>query len=142
MILLGIILFFTILEAIHEGLHFRGMKTLAGVVEFVKLTGMLLLVILLYFDQTYDEYFVDRDYLWHFWRYFFVHLILGWLFIRYALFDIIHNLAGKLNWYHMGTVKIYDRVISWIFRNQYPEPSFWVPRVALLVVGITLILRI
>lgn len=145
MTLLGIILFFTVFEAVHEGLALRGKGTIAGVVEFVKLIGLTALVIfwpmIVMKDPNLWDYYAN-PHSWHFWRYFVPELTIGWVCVRFSVFDIIHNLAGKLGLYHKGTVKFYDRWINWIFRNQYPEPSFWVPRIVLLGLGLGLILKL
>ena len=142
MLLLGIIVFFTVLEAVHEGLALRGKGTIAGVIELVKLAGLPALIIIVYLDTQYDnDYFQPFD-SWRFFRFFLPHLILGWIFVRYALFDGIHNIAAKLDLYYIGTVKFYDRFIGWLFRHQYPEPSFWVPRIVLLLAGVSLLMRI
>lgn len=143
--LLAIILFFTILEAVHEGLAMRGRGTVAGVVEFVKLMGLPALVLfwpwLIRADMELSDYYYNVH-TWHFWRYLVVHLIIGWVCIRYAIFDGIHNIAGKLGLYHIGTVKFYDRWLAKLFKNQYPEPSFWVPRLVLLGLGVGLIFQL
>lgn len=145
MILLGIILFFTILEAIHEGLALQGKGTIAGVVEFVKLAGLTAIVafmpMIVLNDLELSDYYIN-PHKWHFWRFFLPEFVIGWICIRYALFDGIHNLAGKLKLYHKGTVKFYDRWITKLFKNQYPGPSFWVPRIVLFMLGVGLILQL
>ena len=97
MMLLSIILFFTVLEALHEGLYQRGKKKIAAAIEFVKLLGIPALVLFwpLMVDGNMDlkPYYDDS---WHFWRYLFVHVIIGWLCIRYALFNPIINKLVKI----------------------------------------------
>lgn len=145
MILLSIILFFTVLEAVHEGLSMHSKGAIAGVIEFIKLMGLTSLVIfwpwIVRDNQGLADYY-SNPHTWHFWRYFVVNLVIGWVFIRYAIFDGIHNVAGKLGLYHIGTVKFYDRWMAKLFKDQYPEPSFWVPRLILLAVGLSLILKL
>jgi hypothetical protein len=142
MTLLWIIVFFTILEAVHEGLALRGKGTVAGMIEAIKLAGLPALIIVVYFDTQYDQDYFNPFYPWKFYRFFLPHFILGWLFVRYALFDGIHNLAAKLDLYYIGTVKFYDRILARITKKQYPGPTFWIPRILLLAAGVSLLLRI
>lgn len=145
MVLLTIILFFTLLEALHEGLALQGKGALAGNVEFVKLMGLTALVLFLPWiilgnEKLNDYYF--NPHRWHFWRYLLPHLVIGWVCIRYAIFDGVHNIAAKLDLYHIGTVKFYDRWLKKLTKNQYPGPTFWVPRIVLLMLGVGLILQL
>jgi len=152
MILLGIILFFTVLEAVHEGLALRGRRTgktiykkIAAGIEFIKLMGIPALVLfwpwLIRSDMYLEDYYIN-PHTNHFWRTLFVHLILGWTFIRFGIFNPILNLVAGLSIMHIGTVKLLDRLEKWIFRNQLPGPSFFIPRILLLAAGISLIFRI
>jgi hypothetical protein len=145
MILLGIILFFTILEAVHEGLHLRGWKTIASYVEYLKLIGIPAMVLflpwLLQSDPKLWDYY-SNPYHWHFWRFLLPELIIGWLCIRFGIFNPIHNLAAGLKVSYLGSTKNIDKLEKWIFRNQYPGPSFWVPRLVLLLLGVGLVLNI
>jgi len=141
MILLSIILFFTVLEAVHEGLAHRGMKKIAAAIEFVKLMGIPALVLFwpLLVNDNLDlkPYYADG---WHFWRYLFVHVIIAWLCIRYAIFNPIHNLSAGYPFTYIGTVKMTDRIERWIFRNHLHANSFIWPRLIALLLGVGLIL--
>ena len=143
--LLSIILFFTVLEAVHEGLAHRGIKKIAAAIEFLKLMGIPALVLfwpwLVNADTNLYDYFFN-PHRWHFWRYLFVHLILGWTFIRFGIFNIIFNLTAGLPIMYVGTVKVIDRIEKWLFKKQLPGPSFFIPRILLLAVGLSLIFRI
>ena len=64
MILLGIILFLTVFEAVHEGLHLNGKRSgssklgmWSGIVEMVKLAGLSAIILLLLWTKAYDNYF-------------------------------------------------------------------------------------
>ena len=141
MMLLSIILFFTVLEAVHEGLASRGIKKVAAAIEFVKLMGIPALV--LFWPLLVDGNIELKDYYsdsWHFWRYLFVHVIIAWLCIRYALFNPIYNLSAKLPLGYIGTVKVTDRLERWIFRNHLHLNSFLWPRFIALLLGVGLIL--
>ena len=143
--LFSIILFFTVLEALHEGLALRGLKKVAAVFEFIKIMGIPALVLfwpwLINTDADLFDYYNNVN-TWHFWRYLFVHLILGWTFIRYGIFNIILNIAAGLPVIHIGTVKLIDRLETRIFKKQYPGPAFFIPRIILLAIGLSLVFRL
>lgn len=57
--------------------------------------------------------------LWFIWAYHFdgyyvpvAKLIIGFIFIRFAIFDIAWNLARGVKWNYYGTTKWYDRVMT------------------------------
>lgn len=141
MILLGIIVFFTVFEALHEGFALNGKGTLAGVIEFIKLFILTLLVPFLMWYSKYDYYFQD----WRHVAWFLPQFIFGWIFIRYAIFDFIHNAAAHLNLYHIGTVKLYDKLFAWLMNKKIKQPRpefFWITRILLLAAGVSLILHL
>lgn len=39
-------------------------------------------------------------------------LILGFIFVRFLVFDIVFNLAWGQRWFYYGTKKLYDRVMT------------------------------
>lgn len=144
MFILIIIVCLTLLEAIYEGLFLLGKKTLSGVIEFIQRAAIPVMIVLIFFDQKYDYYFDDGPNR-IFWIYFLPKFVIGWLAIRYALFDAAHNLAAKIDLYHIGTVKLYDRLLFWIVRKKlqtYPAIFFWFTRLICLALGVSLILRI
>ena len=102
MILLSIILFLTILEAVHEGLALRGkntgnsrLGTIAGIVEMVKLTGLALMIPFLMYIDDYDYYFSSYR---HFFLWFLPSYFIGWMALRNGIFDVIHNLFAGIDW--------------------------------------------
>lgn len=139
MLLLFTIFILTVLEAIHEGLAFNHKGTIAGLIEFVKLTAIALIIPVFLWTTQYDYYFTD----WHHMIKFTVSMIIGWLAIRYAVFDFIHNLAAGLDLYYIGVTKLYDRVLAWIVGEKLRTPRprfFWITRSLLLVLGVSVIL--
>lgn len=142
MVLLLTIVILTVFEAVHEGLVERNKKTIAGIIEFVKLAFIAVMIPFYMAYGHYDYYFQDwRHIIW-----FMVPFIIGWMSVRYALFDFIHNAAAGWNLYHIGTVKLYDRLIAWIVGDDFldtPKPRFfWITRTLLLAVGVSLILHL
>lgn len=141
MVLLLTIVILTLLEAVHEGLVERGLKTFGGLVEFIKLAFIAAMIPFYMGYGHYDYYFSD----WRHLMWFLVPFIIGWMCIRYALFDFIHNAAAGWNLYHIGTTKLYDRVLSWFLDEKIAQPRprfFWITRTLLLAVGISLIIRL
>jgi hypothetical protein len=143
MVLLLIIIILTVLEALHEGLHHKGKKTIAGVIEFIKLFGISAMIPYFIWYDGYDYYFDNH------WSIlvgrFMVPFVLGWITVRYAIFDFVHNAAAGLNLYHIGTTKLYDKLLAWLMNEKIKQPRnihFWITRTLLLVVGVSLILHI
>ena len=136
MILLGIILYLTALEAVHEGttLNRRLMveldfKWVPGIIEAVKLAGIVVLIPLIQY-MVINGWRIDT-----YWEY-----VVGWVFFRYTIFDPIHNASAGLPIFYFGETKIYDRIFKQIdgmlgnFFNYFT-------RFVTLVTGVLLILK-
>ena len=39
-------------------------------------------------------------------------LILGFIFVRFMIFDLAYNLANGQKWNYYGTTKLYDRIMT------------------------------
>lgn len=110
---LGIALFLIVFEAVPEGLALAGHKMIAGMFEFVFLAGITLTVFA-YFTKTYspnrynyyDGYKMIILTNTNFWWY-----IAGYVLLRFAIFDIIHNLSAGLPVFYIGTTKLFDILI-------------------------------
>ena len=63
-------------------------------------------------------------------------LILGFIFVRFAVFDLAFNLTFGLKWNYYGTTKLYDRIMaelgSW----------GWMMKLILGIIGIVFLLGI
>lgn len=114
---LGIALFLIVFEAVTEGLALAGHKTIAGCIEFVFLAGVTLTVFA-YFTQSYSgegkyriQYsnFLARVFYTqnNFWWY-----VAGYVLLRLALFDIVHNVSAGLPVFYLGDTKLFDIVIT------------------------------
>ena len=159
--LIGFILFLTVLEAVHEGLRLRAnhvgldirlngeqtvlkalrIITWAGIIEMIKLAGMVVIIILCLADIKYEDYFWYQNQR-HLWLGFIPSLILGWAFIRYAIFDFVHNACAGLELCYVGKTKLFDKFFNRLLRKQEPTFFFWWTRVIFLLVGLSLIIKI
>ena len=72
--------------------------------------------------------------LWFIWAYHFCYvpiwkLLTGFVFVRFAIFDISYNLSNGQKWNYYGTVKWYDRMM-------YKLGSFgWFMKLVCLIIG-------
>jgi len=152
--LIGFILFLTVLEAVHEGLKLRAQNFLlintksrerilswSGIIEMVKLAGMVGIIVLCLADIKYEDYFWYQNQR-HLWLGFIPSLILGWAFIRYAIFDFVHNACAGLELCYVGKTKLFDKFFNRLLRKQEPTFFFWWTRVIFLLVGLSLIIKI
>jgi hypothetical protein len=103
MILLFTILF-NLLEAIYEGLYDRGKKVASGIIELIFKSGVVTVCLLWFSGYRFLLYHWPPIPLWK--------VFLGFVFVRFLLFDITWNLARGVSWNYYGTVKWYDRTMA------------------------------
>jgi len=60
----------------------------------------LFLIWLFAIALPFDKYYIPT------WK-----LITGFVFVRFAIFDIAYNLTSGLKWNYYGTTKLYDRIM-------------------------------
>ncbi len=60
------------------------------------LTATLLFVLWLLYALQFDNYYVPT-----------IKLVLGFIFVRFAIFDLAYNLANKQKWNYYGKTKLY-----------------------------------
>jgi hypothetical protein len=144
MILFITIVLLTVTEAVHEGLaqRYRNGKLkngwIPGVIEFAKLVMIAAMIPVYLFLGDYDWYVIYPN---RFWTMFFPRFIIGWLCIRYLLFDPIYNLCAGNKIFHIGSVKLYDRIMKYPDRLWGNFFHGWV-RIVLGSLGIGLIFQI
>ena len=138
---LGVALFLIVFEAVPEGLALAGHKTIAGIIEFVFLAGITLTVFA-YFTTHYPNrvgfYYTymsieQKSVNWYnknYWYY-----IAGYILLRFALFDIVHNLAAGLPVFYIGITKWFDVVMSQL------ASWGWFMRFVGGIVGLTFLLK-
>jgi membrane-bound ClpP family serine protease len=61
--------------------------------------------------------------------------ILGFIFVRFMIFDVIYNLTAGNKWYYYGTRKFYDKTMTKL------ASWGWFIKVVLGVVGIAFLLQ-
>jgi len=143
--LLIIIFGLTLLEATHEGYALKGRRlgisifgTIAGVIEFIKHVGIVIMVVYLLHCFTYAYHF--QSFKWIF--LFTGQLALGWAALRYSVFDFAHNLAAGIPLFYIGNMKLYDKFLQWLLKRQIKSRFFIITRIVLLAAGLSLILRL
>lgn len=108
-IYLLIALFLIIFEAVPEGLALGGHKTIAGIMEAVYRAGITLTVFA-YITVTYPNKPYTRRYLTFDLNYWYI--VIGYVLLRFALFDIIHNISAGIPVFFIGSTKLFDIVMS------------------------------
>ncbi|MCU0379332.1 MAG: hypothetical protein MUC78_13845 [Bacteroidales bacterium] len=99
--LLAFVVFWTFLEAFHEGLYDNGRKTISGVIEAA--LNILLAIIVIAWFLGLNKFDLDIP----FWK-----AVVGFVLMRYFLFDFVYNITRKLPLTYVGATKIYDRLLS------------------------------
>ena len=92
-----------LIEAVTEGL----LKRLNSPINEIIFDAWIQWVIALMFFGSwfiwaihFDEYYVPT------WK-----IITGFVFVRFALFDVIWNISRGVKWNYYGTTKLYDRIM-------------------------------
>ena len=93
-----------LLEGIYEGLKTRGKHIASASVEFVFLALVTSLALAFISGRVTPFDYPDIP----FWK-----IILGYLFLRIGLFDLVWNLSAGQDIDYMGNTKLYDIVLSW-----------------------------
>jgi hypothetical protein len=113
-------------EAVTEGLLKRFNKAewlFGGFIQW--LIAIFLFGVWFVVAYHFDNYYVET------WK-----LILGFIFVRFGIFDIAWNLARGVKWNYYGTTKLYDRIMfklgSW----------GWFMKLVLLIVGVCFLIGI
>ena len=109
-------LFLIVFEAVPEGLALGGHKTIAECVEFVYLSGVTLG--LFAWLKGIRNYEYARN---------FIKTIIGYLLLRYAIFDVILNKSAGLPIDFIGSTKGLDFVLSWV-KGMWGMSPIWFTR--------------
>lgn len=62
-------------------------------------------------------------------------LIVGFIFVRFGIFDVAYNLANGQKWNYYGTTKLYDKIMTKL------ASWGWFMKLICLIVGIVLLIQ-
>ncbi len=91
--------FLIVLEAVYEGLKIADHHIASEIVEFIYLTGITLGLFAWINGQKQFSYKPI------------LRILIGYILLRFAIFDLIWNLAADQRWNYYGITKLYDRVM-------------------------------
>lgn len=93
---------FLLLEAVFEGLRTGGHLLASEIVEVIYLGGITFLIFAL--SNKFLEIPANLSNL--------IKILIGYVLLRFALFDSIWNISAGQNFFYYGTTKIYDRFMA------------------------------
>ncbi len=96
-------LFLIIVEAVFEGLKISGHHIASELVEMVYL-AVVTFGLFAWMNWTQINSFFDRKSI--------VKILIGYILLRFALFDLIWNISAGQEWYYYGITKAYDIFMS------------------------------
>jgi len=103
------------LDAIGDALYDKHLKTLSGVIQTLLLTFFITCTCL-----------VDADtLLWPITWEGVIWLMVGYVCLRYALFDFVYNVSRGLHPFYTGSTKLLDKFWRWWFRRTLIPPVSW-----------------
>jgi len=125
-------LFLIAFEAIPEGLADRGKKALAGAIEFIY-TAVITIALFAYISAI-QPLICTTTPLWV--------LIIGYVFMRFAVFDLFYNAARGIHLLSTGNTKLSDRILNWIVIEYKVHISLvLLVKFMLFCVGVTLLTK-
>lgn len=93
---------FIFLEAVTEGLLKRFNKAKWLFNPFIQwLVAIFLFALYFVIAYHFDGYYVET------WK-----IIVGFVFVRFGVFDFTYNLSNGQKWNYYGKTKLYDRIMS------------------------------
>jgi len=98
-----LIAIFLLLEAVFEGLRTGGHLLVAEIVEVVYLSGITF-GLFAWLNWRQVNSFFDRSKL--------IKVLIGYILLRFALFDLVWNVSAGQDLFFYGTTKVYDRFMS------------------------------
>ena len=100
-----ILAIFLLLEAVSEGLRTGGHYLASELVEVVYLCGITYMA----FAWLNRRYIFKEPDLPSF-----IKILIGYLLLRFALFDVIWNISAGQDLFYYGTTKLYDRIMTFL----------------------------
>ena len=118
-------------EAIAEGLVKRHCEKLSDII--FKGWVQLLILVILFLTWIAIAVRIDSYYP-------VIKIVVGYVLLRYALFDAVFNISAGLGINHIGTTKLYDKILSWI-RDMWGMGTIWFTRAIALFWGVAWLLK-
>ena len=122
-------LFLIIFKATGDGLQQRGLKGIGGFINSIY-TAVITLICFAYIGKldTIGSY-----------NFYYVWTLLGFLLLRFGMYDFIRNAAAGDPLFYIGTTKWYDRFFRWFFiiTKQNPAEAMWLPKLISILIGLS-----
>lgn len=124
-------LFLIIVKAIYDGLKVRGWHTFSSRLEFLYLAVVTIVFFawLAGLQSPFDFHYIE------FWK-----IIGGFLLLRFAIFDLIWNIAAGQKLSFTGTTKDTDKVINWLMGKGVPMSFINYGRIIAFLWGVSWLL--
>jgi hypothetical protein len=127
-------LFLIIFKAVTDGFEIRGFKSLAGVIEFIYLA----VITIAFFAWTLNIVFpfvnVPEVPLWK--------TILGFIFLRFAIFDLFWNISAGTKLFYIGKRKYFDQFWLWLIsKGRVAIGLIWFLRFILFCISLAWLLN-
>jgi len=105
-------LFLIVTESFYEGFKMRGKRTISARIEFLYLAvvSVVFFAFLLGIQTPFVYHFVP---LWN--------VIIGYVFLRFAIFNLILNTVAGLKLSFVGTTKDTDKIMQWLMSKGVPR---------------------
>lgn len=94
------------LKATTDGLVLSGNKDIASIVEIVYMSITILCTLAFITKQNISIIRYNPR---------FIQIVIGFILLRFALFDIVHNLWAGLDVFYIGNTKVYDILLRRFF---------------------------
>ena len=133
MIYLALTLFLILFKAIPDGLYDRGLKATAGLLQSISWA----IIITSLFCWVTATPIINWHYSPHV-----IKSLVGFIFVRFAIFDIVYNIARGNSIFYIGRTKWFDKMITWIMTRFKVQIILymWV-KFILFVMGIAFLLQ-
>jgi hypothetical protein len=93
---------FLLLEAVFEGLRTGGHLFASEIIEIIYLAGVTFMAFAWMNRLNKADVYLSS----------FIKILIGYLLLRFALFDIIWNISAGQDLFYYGTTKAYDRFMA------------------------------
>jgi hypothetical protein len=102
-------LFLIIFEAVFEGLRTGGHLLASEIIEATYLIGISFMT---FAFISFHKQLIWLESKWNVYLPSFLKIFIGYILLRFALFDVIWNISAEQNLFYYGTVKVYDRFMA------------------------------